>query len=117
MPTTIVLSEPITDASGKTVTSITLRKPNYVDYFEIGAPVVLVTFQGGGSFEQETPSIVNAWIERLADCGRSVLDQLNLCDTLALRDAIVSQFPLREPQFDAQLRAAQELMTKIHTIH
>jgi hypothetical protein len=94
MSKTITLFDPVKDASGETVREITLRAPAYCDYMQIGPPAVLVTFESGACLVQEMPTIINAWIKRLADVGPDVLQQLGLADTLALRDELLSMFPL-----------------------
>jgi hypothetical protein len=102
MSARIDLIEPIKDAGGETVTEITLRDPGYLDYTQIGPPAVLVTFGSGASLVQDMPTIINAWIERLADVGPDVLQQLSLADTLALRDALVDMFPLPQRKHTAE---------------
>ena len=102
MSTRISLCDPVNDASGETIDAITLREPGYLDYMQIGPPAVLVTFDGGGRLVQDMPTIINAWIERLADVGPDVLQQLSLADTLALRDALVDMFPLPHKKHTAE---------------
>jgi hypothetical protein len=102
MSTTITLCDPVKNAGGETVTEITLRDPGYLDYTQIGPPAVLVTFDGGGRLVQDMPTIINAWIERLADVGPDVLQQLSLADTIALRDALVGMFPLPQKKHTAE---------------
>jgi hypothetical protein len=94
MSQTTTLFDPVKNASGKLIHEITLRGPGYLDYMQIGPPAVLVTFESGACLVQEMPTIINAWIERLADVGPDVLQQLGLADTLALRDALLGMFPL-----------------------
>lgn len=98
MPKTIQLSSPLAGPNGVKITEITLRDPNFGDFVDLGFPVTYVAVKDGGGFEQETPSIVRDWIERLYDGDPNFLAFLNLRDTLALRDAVVGFFrEAREP--------------------
>lgn len=92
MPKTIQLSSPIAGPNGVKITSITLRDPSFGDFVDLGFPVTYVAVKDGGGFEQETPSIIRDWIERLYDGDSNFLHFLNLRDTLALRDAVVDFF-------------------------
>jgi hypothetical protein len=116
MSKTIALTEAIRDNLGNAITEITLRRPAYADFFEIGFPVVWVQI-GCGGYEQETPAIVAAWIARLCDCAAETLEQLNLTDTLALRDAIVDLFPPRREiagAATAPLSALEKFSATLH---
>lgn len=75
-----------------TIGEITLRDPRFGDFVDLGFPVTYVAVKDGGGFEQETPSVIRDWIERLYDGDPNVLASLNLRDTLALRDAVVDFF-------------------------
>jgi hypothetical protein len=92
MPKTVQLSSPLAGPNGVKITSITLRDPNFGDFVDLGFPVTYVAVRGGGGFEQETPSVIRDWIERLYDGDPNFLAFLNLRDTLALRDAVVDFF-------------------------
>lgn len=96
----IKLSAPI-DGQGQKITEIEMREPRYGDYMELGAPFVWIYVDGGG-FEQETSSITRAWVERLCDIDPNFLHNLNLKDTLALRNAVMRFFreaqEVREPK-------------------
>jgi len=92
MPKTIQLSSPIAGPNGVKITSITLRDPIYGELFEIGAPSTYVYVKGGGAFEQIADSVVQAWIEKLADCDPNFMEFLNLRDAMALREAVLDFF-------------------------
>jgi len=79
-------------AGGAALTQITLREPKFGDYMDLGSPSNWCTLPGGGGFLQEATAVTGAWIERLADCDPNFLGQLNLTDTLALRDAVIGFF-------------------------
>jgi hypothetical protein len=91
MAKTIELTEPIKGHRGQPIKAVTLREPKYLDYMELGLPVAWISLESGG-FEQEEPSLIQRWIERLCDCDPNFLPQLNLRDTLALRNAVTSFF-------------------------
>jgi hypothetical protein len=88
MSKTIALSQPIKGPGGKSITAITLREPKYRDYMELDLPVIYVRLENGGGFQQETPSAMRVWVERLADCDPNLMEGLCLADTIALRDAV-----------------------------
>lgn len=98
MPKRIELSAPIDGPNGVKIASITLRDPRFSDFTDLGMPVTYVAVKDGGGFEQETPSVIRDWIERLYDGDPNFLAFLNLRDTLALRDAVIDFFrEAREP--------------------
>jgi hypothetical protein len=88
MSKTINLSQPIKGPGGKLIHEITLREPIYRDYMELDLPVIYVRLENGGGFQQETPSAMRVWVERLADCDPNFMERLCLRDTIALRDAV-----------------------------
>ncbi len=88
MSKTINLSQPINGPGGKTINAITLREPKYRDYMELDLPVIYVRLENGGGFQQETPSAMRVWVERLSDCDPNFMEQICLADTIALRDAV-----------------------------
>jgi hypothetical protein len=88
---TIELSEPVKSHRGL-IKQIRLREPRYGDFMQIGMPTTWVSLADGGGFSQETPSILGAWIERLADVDPNFLPQVCLRDTLALRGAVLGFF-------------------------
>jgi aspartate/methionine/tyrosine aminotransferase len=59
---------------------------------DLGFPVTYVSVKDGGGFQQETPSVIKEWVERLADIDPNLLMSLNIRDTLALRDAVIDFF-------------------------
>jgi hypothetical protein len=85
---TIELLEPIKGPGGKQISAITLREPKYRDYMELDLPVIYVRLENGGGFQQETPSAIRVWVERLADCDPNFMERLCLADTIALRDTV-----------------------------
>lgn len=86
----VELSEPIKGHKGA-IAFIELREPRYRDYMDLGLPVTWVSM-GDGGYEQETPQLVDAWIERLADIDPNFLELLPLVDAMALRDAVMDFF-------------------------
>ena len=88
----IELFEPIRGAGGAPVTRVTLRKPRYRDYMDLLPPVSWVSVGENAFYEQETPALLEPWIERLVDIDPNFLPQLELEDTLALRDAVIGFF-------------------------
>lgn len=87
----IKLANPIDGPNGQKITTIELREPRYGDYVDIGFPTAWVAVKGGG-FEQETPSVIRDWVERLWDGDPNFLYALSLRDGLALRDAVLDFF-------------------------
>jgi hypothetical protein len=88
MSKTIALSQSIKGPGGKLIREIALREPKYRDYMELDLPVIYVRLENGGGFQQETPSAMRIWVERLADCDPNLMENLCLADTIALRDAV-----------------------------
>jgi len=88
---TIDLNEPLKDHRG-VIKKIVLREPKYSDFIDLGMPTTWVSLSDGGGFSQETPSVLGAWIERLADIDPNFLGSLCLRDTLALRGAVLGFF-------------------------
>ena len=88
---TIELTTPINGPRGE-IRSLNLRDPKYRDYMQIGLPVQWVSVSEGGGFEQETPALINEWVERICEIDPNLLQMLSLRDTLALRDAVLSFF-------------------------
>lgn len=84
---TIKLSTPINWHRGQ-IKEIILREPKYRDYMKFGEPTTWVSVNEGGAFLQENVQTLARWIEELADCEVTALDQLSLKDTLALRGAV-----------------------------
>jgi Phage tail assembly chaperone proteins, E, or 41 or 14 len=101
---TIELTEPIKSHRGE-IKEITLREPRYGDFVDLGTPTTWVSLPGGGGFSQETPSVLGAWIERLADIDPKFLPELCLQDTLELRSAVLGFFevPPAPPKADQSL--------------
>lgn len=89
---TVTLSEPLSGIGGKKIAALNLREPRYADFMELDMPTVWVAVANGGGFQQESPSALRAWVERLVDCDPNLLVQLNLRDTLDLRDAVLGFF-------------------------
>jgi hypothetical protein len=88
---TVELTEPIRSHRG-VIKKIVLREPKYSDFIDLGMPTTWVSLADGGGFSQETPSVLGAWIERLADIDCNFLPQVCLRDTLALRGAVLGFF-------------------------
>jgi hypothetical protein len=88
---TIELSEPVKSHRGM-IKKIMLREPKYSDFIDLGMPTTWVSLADGGGFSQETPSVLGAWIERLADIDPNFLGSISLRDTLALRGAVLGFF-------------------------
>ena len=88
----IKLEKPIDGQNGQKIETIALRPPRYGDYIDIGLPSTFVVLKDGGGFEQETPTVIRDWIERLWDGDPNFLYGLSLRDTLALRDAVIDFF-------------------------
>lgn len=88
---TIMLSSPIEIPGQPAIRTIKLRAPRFGDYMAIGMPFTWVEV-GSGGYQQETPEMVQDWIERLADIDPNLLSMLGLRDTLALKGAIADFF-------------------------
>lgn len=88
---TIELSSPIAGPRGA-IKTIGLREPNDRDYVDFGEPVSVVSLAGGGSYFQETSTIVGAYIERLCDIDPNMLELAAFEDVLALREAALDFF-------------------------
>ncbi|QGM97799.1 phage tail assembly protein [Methylocystis parvus] len=87
----VTLSEPIEIPGQATIRTIGLRVPRFADYMSIGMPFTWVEV-GTGGYQQETPELLQAWIERLADIDPNFLALLGLRDTLELKGAIADFF-------------------------
>jgi hypothetical protein len=92
---TIELSAPITGARGP-VSQITLREPKYNDVMTLGDPTAFAQGANGMVYSADKDDVIKAYIERLLvnDNGADplLLGQLNLTDTLRLREAVQNFF-------------------------
>jgi hypothetical protein len=93
--TTIPLSRRY-EAHGKTFTDVTLRAPKLRDHFAVGDPVeVHPGPDGTGRFILEHGERIEAYLDRLAVAdrpGRECLDDLDLADSIRVREAITGFF-------------------------
>jgi len=92
MAKVIELSQAYDGPNGTRFNRVTLNEPTFRDYTDLGNPTTFVAVAGGGGFEQETPSVIRDWIERLYDGDPNFLYQLKLADSLKLRDAVIDFF-------------------------
>ena len=92
MAKVIELSRSYDGPNGTKFNRVTMNEPTFRDYTDLGNPTMFVAVSGGGGFEQETPSVIRDWIERLYDGDSNFLYQLNLPDSLKLRDAVIDFF-------------------------
>lgn len=88
----IELSQSYDGPNGTRFNRVTMNEPTFRDYTDLGNPTTFVAVSGGGGFEQETPSVIRDWIERLYDGDPNFLYQLNLVDSMKLRDAVIDFF-------------------------
>lgn len=83
-------------AHGKSFDSVELREPKLRDHLAVGDPVEMHPGPDGeGRFIVEHNDRILAYLGRLAvegKPGREMLDDLDLVDSMALKDAIVDFF-------------------------
>ena len=92
MSKVIQLSQSYLNPDGSKFNKITLREPTFREYTDLGNPTTFVAVSGGGGFEQEATPVIVEYAERLCDCDANLLYQLNLTDSLKLRDAVIDFF-------------------------
>lgn len=92
MAKVIELSQTYEGPNGTRFSRVTMNEPTFRDYTDLGNPTTFVAVAGGGGFEQEVPSVIRDWIERLYDGDPNFLYQLSLVDSLKLRDAVIDFF-------------------------
>jgi hypothetical protein len=84
------------DAHGGAFDSVTLRAPKLRDHIAIGDPVEVHRGpDGDGRFVVEHLDRVAAYLDRLAvpgKPGRECLDDLDLADSIAIKDAVTDFF-------------------------
>lgn len=84
------------EAHGQVFESVTLRAPKLRDYIAIGDPVEIHAGPDGqGRFVIEHLDRIQAYLDRLAvpgKPGRECLDDLDLADSIALKDAVTDFF-------------------------
>lgn len=80
------------EAFGKVFDSVTLREPKLRDHFQLGDPVEIHSGPDGqGRFVIEHLDRVQGYLDRLAvpeKPGRECIDDLDLADSIALKQAV-----------------------------
>lgn len=84
------------EAHGQTFNSVTLRAPKLRDHIAIGDPVEVHSGPDGqGRFVIEHLDRIEAYLDRLPVAGkpgRECLDDLDLVDSIAVKDAVTGFF-------------------------
>lgn len=81
------------EAHGKVFDKVILREPRWADFWSLGAPTEYRRDPDGGIMTITMDNIVLAYVERcLVSPGIDVLEQLNIGETLLVRDAVLGFF-------------------------
>jgi hypothetical protein len=96
MTETVVPLSRTYEAHGQTFNSVTLRAPKLRDHISIGDPVEVHSGPDGqGRFVIEHLDRIEAYLDRLAVAGkpgRECLDDLDLVDSISVKDAVTGFF-------------------------
>jgi len=86
---TVILNTPIEGHEGQ-VKHIVLRPPKYADIMMLGEPAAFARSDGGMVYQAEKENVIQGYIERLLIEPKDplLLIQLDLIDTLQLKDAV-----------------------------